>query len=142
MTWTYMCDGTGLDGTGISDRPTTIAPLKAVLIILTVPQNSSCGPKVISYIRESDIRGALGPIHCIITLKACAMALGDGTKCKIYFTHQWFISKKILWGNFFLVQGGFGKIPHFSRVFFRTPSLMYDITLGPHEEFYGTVSII
>ena len=51
-------------------------------------------------------------------------------------------SKKILWGNFVLVQGGFGKIPHFSRFFFRTPSLMYDITLGPHEEFYGTVSII
>ena len=71
--------------TAISDRPTTIAPLKAVLIILTVPQNSSCGPKVISYIRESDIRGALGPIHCIITLKACAMALGDGTKCKTCF---------------------------------------------------------
>ncbi len=27
--WTYMSDG--WDGTGISDRPTTIAPLKAVL---------------------------------------------------------------------------------------------------------------
>ena len=31
MGWTYMSDGR--DGTGISDRPTTIAPLKAVLII-------------------------------------------------------------------------------------------------------------
>ena len=28
--------------------------------------------------------GALRPIHCII-LKAFAMALGDGTKCKAYF---------------------------------------------------------
>ena len=31
MTWTYMSDG----WTGISDRPTTIAPLKAVLTRLT-----------------------------------------------------------------------------------------------------------
>ena len=38
------------DWTGISDRPTTIAPLKAVLI-MTVPQNSLYGPKVISYIK-------------------------------------------------------------------------------------------
>ena len=33
---------------------------------------------------KSDISGALGPIH-YITLKAFAMALGDGTKCKICF---------------------------------------------------------
>ena len=32
MTWTYMLGWMGLDGTAISDRPTTIAPLKAVLI--------------------------------------------------------------------------------------------------------------
>ena len=33
---------------------------------------------------KSDISGALGPIH-YITLKAFAMALGDGTKCKTCF---------------------------------------------------------
>ena len=33
MTWTYMSDWMGLDWTAISDRPTTIAPLKAVLKI-------------------------------------------------------------------------------------------------------------
>ena len=33
---------------------------------------------------KSDISGALGPIH-YITLKAFAMALGDGTKYKTYF---------------------------------------------------------
>ena len=37
MGWTYMSDGR--DGTGISDRPTTIAPLKAVLII---PSSLKC----------------------------------------------------------------------------------------------------
>ena len=59
--------------------------------------------------------------------------------------HQWFIFQKNIVGQFFLVQGGFGKIPHSVTLFpgfFRTPSLMYDITLGPHEEFYGTVNII
>ena len=33
---------------------------------------------------KSYISGALGPIH-YIALKAFAMALGDGTKCKICF---------------------------------------------------------
>ena len=33
---------------------------------------------------KSDISGALGPIHNI-TLKAFAMASGDGTKCKTCF---------------------------------------------------------
>ena len=33
---------------------------------------------------KSDISGALRPIH-YITLKAFAMALGDGTKCKTCF---------------------------------------------------------
>ena len=32
MTWTYMSDGMGW--TAISDKPTTIAPLKAVLITM------------------------------------------------------------------------------------------------------------
>ena len=34
--------------------------------------------------KKSDISGALGPIH-YITLKAFAMALEDGTKCKTCF---------------------------------------------------------
>ena len=58
---------------------TLLGPIKKSLYLLllyqfTFTQNT---PK-------SDISGALGPIH-YITLKAFAMALGDGIKCKTCF---------------------------------------------------------
>ncbi len=72
---------------------------------------------------KSDISGALEPIH-YITLKAFAMALRDGTKCKTCFgcprmILQYF-SKIEVW-LFTTLRYPFGKRPHFFRVFFPAP---------------------
>ena len=57
----------------------TIGPIQKPLYLLLLYQFTFA-----HYRPKSDISVALGPIH-YITLKAFAMALGDGTKCKTCF---------------------------------------------------------
>ena len=57
----------------------TLGPIQKSLYLLLLHQFTFAHNRP-----TSDISGALGPIH-YITLKAFAMALGDGTKCKSCF---------------------------------------------------------
>ena len=57
----------------------TLGPIQKPLYLLLLYQFTFAHNRP-----KSDISGALGPIH-YITLKAFAMALGDGTKCKTCF---------------------------------------------------------
>ena len=57
----------------------TLGPIQKPLYLLLLYQFTFA-----HYRPKSEISGALGPIH-YITLKAFAMALGDGTKCKTSF---------------------------------------------------------
>ena len=57
----------------------TLGPIKKSLYLLLLNQFTFAQNRL-----KSDISEALGPIQ-YITLKAFAMASGDGTKCKICF---------------------------------------------------------
>ena len=57
----------------------TLGPIQKPLYLLLLYQFTFA-----HYRPKSEISRALGPIR-YITLKAFAMALGDGTKCKTYF---------------------------------------------------------
>ena len=57
----------------------TLGPIQKSLYLLLLYQFTLAQNRP-----KPDISGALGPIH-YITLKAFAMALGDGTNCKTCF---------------------------------------------------------
>ena len=72
----------------------TLGPIQKSLYLLLLYQFTFAQNRP-----KSENSGALGPIH-YITLKAVAMALGDGTKCKTCF-EKYFSKKRAQFFRFF-----------------------------------------